>query len=129
MNSPITDLLIRIKNGYLAGKSEVQAIYSKTNHTILEILKKEKYVQNFSLVDENNKKHFVVELLYENKVPAVTDVKIISKPGQKIHAKQAEIPAVRGGLGIAVLSTSRGVMINRDAKKQGVGGQVLFYIW
>lgn len=129
MNSPITDLVSRIKNGYLAEKSNIKGIYSKTNLRILEILKKEKYIADFSLIDENKKQHFEIELLYENDQPAVIDVRIISKPGRKIYAKSEAIPSVRGGLGIGLLSTSKGVMTDKEARKLGVGGQILFQIW
>lgn len=129
MNSPITDLVARIKNGYLAEKSTIQGIYSKTNLRILEILKKEKYIADFTLIDENKKQHFEIELLYENNQPAVIDVRIISKPGRKIYAKTEAIPSVRGGLGIGLLSTSKGIMTDKEARKLGVGGQILFQIW
>ncbi len=129
MNSPITDLVARIKNGYLAEKSNIQGIYSKTNLRILEILKKEKYIADFTLIDENKKQHFEIELLYENNQPAVIDVRIISKPGRKIYAKTEAIPNVRGGLGIGLLSTSKGIMTDKEARKLGVGGQILFQIW
>ena len=129
MNSPITDLIIRVKNGYLAGKENISAIYSKTNHKILEILKNENYIQSFELIDQDKKQHFEIVLKYDNREPAVTDVRIISTPGRKIYAKQTAIPAVRGGLGIAVMSTSQGIMTNKAAKELGIGGQILFQIW
>jgi small subunit ribosomal protein S8 len=129
MNSPITDLVIRIKNGYMAEKKSISAIYSKTNLRILEILKNEKYIESFELIDEDKKQHFTIELYYENDQPAVVDVRIISTPGRQIYTKTEAIPRVRGGLGIGILSTSKGILTDKEARKLGVGGQLLFQIW
>lgn len=129
MNSPVTDLLIRLKNGYLAEKSEVTGIYSALNKRILEILKEHKYIDTFEVIDENNKQHFVITLKYNGDTAAMKDVRLISTPGRKLYAGVKEIPSVRGGLGMAVLSTSKGVLTGKQAIENGVGGQVLFYIW
>jgi small subunit ribosomal protein S8 len=118
MNSPITDLVIRIKNGYMAEKKSISAIYSKTNLRILEILKNEKYIESFELIDEDKKQHFTIELYYENDQPAVVDVRIISTPGRQIYTKTEAIPRVRGGLGIGILSTSKGIHLAKRAPQE-----------
>ncbi|OGK28676.1 30S ribosomal protein S8 [Candidatus Roizmanbacteria bacterium RIFCSPHIGHO2_02_FULL_40_9] len=127
--STVIDLLIRIKNGYLAQKESIIGIYSKLNVHILEILKNEKYIKEFSVQEDNGKSRIIIELLYQNKQPALRDVAIVSKPGRRAYFKSREMKSVRGGLGLAILSTAFGVMTDKQARQKKIGGEVLFRVW
>jgi small subunit ribosomal protein S8 len=128
VNDPIGDMLIRIKNGYLARKDVVEVPYSKMKEEIAKILVKEGYLKKFKI--ENLKfKILKLELKYEGKRPAIEGVKRISKPGVRIYAKAGEIPKVKYGFGITIVSTSKGIMTDREAKKKNLGGEVICQVW
>lgn len=127
MKGSYIDLLIRIKNGYMASKDSVMTPYSKIKEDILKILKKLGYIGDF-IVDKKNKLDITVILAYENNKPLFTDVKIFSKPGRKFYIKSAEIRTDRSGITSKVLSTSKGVMTDIEAKKNKIGGELLFEI-
>lgn len=131
MSILVNDLAIRIKNGYLARRDTIMARWSTLSENIVETLKKEEYIQGYSVEtnEENGKKDILINLRYDDKKPAVVDVKLISKPGRRIYKKIKEIKPILGGLGIAIISTPKGVMTDRDAKAVGIGGEVLFEIW
>lgn len=129
MNSTNIDLVIRIKNGYMAEKQMISAIYSKLNQNILDILKAHGYIKSFSVQEDGNKKSFMIELLYRGSEPAVEDVKVYSRPGRREYGKKEDIRKVRGGLGISLVSTSKGLMTDKQAREQKIGGEVLFSIW
>lgn len=128
MSQTTIDCAIRIKNGYMAHLHEVAISYSKTNESVLQILKKEGYIKDFSINQEGSHKIFQAALIYGAR-PGVTDVKILSKPGRRIYASVSELKSVQGGLGIALVSTSKGVMTDTQARKNKIGGEVLFEIW
>jgi len=128
VNDPIGDMLIRIKNGYLARKVVVEVPYSKMKEEIAKLLVKEGYLKKFKI--ENLKfKILKLELKYEGKKPVIEGVKRISKPGVRIYAKAGEIPKVKYGFGITIVSTSKGIMTGREAKKKNLGGEVICQVW
>ncbi|MDO8429418.1 MAG: 30S ribosomal protein S8 [Candidatus Daviesbacteria bacterium] len=121
----VGDLLIRIKNGYMASKKEVLAPYSKLSKSICELLIAEGYIQSCK-IDGNSMK---IILKYENRKPVLTDVTRISKPGKRVYRGSKFIPRVYDGLGIAIVSTPKGVMTDKQARFQKVGGEVMAYVW
>ncbi|MDO8638110.1 MAG: 30S ribosomal protein S8 [Candidatus Daviesbacteria bacterium] len=131
MNDKVGDLLIRIKNGYMARRGEVNVSYSKLAVAICELLKKEEYIESLEVLDREIK--LVLKYDFDektaNKIPAVSDVKRISKPGRKVYAGSHKLPHVFDGLGIALISTPKGIMTDREARKEGVGGEVMAYVW
>ncbi len=131
MHDKVGDLLIRIKNGYMASKKEVNVSYSKLALAICELLKKEEYIEDLEVLEREIK--LVLKYDFDEKtarkIPAVTDVKRISKPGRKVYSSSHKIPYVFEGLGIALISTPKGIMTDRKARKEGVGGEVMAYVW
>lgn len=125
----VSDALTRIKNGYLSYKREVVLPYSKLVKSIAEVLKQEGYIEKVNEGMDGNFKSLSVTLKYENRKSVLTDIKRISKPGLRIYKGKASLPYVLNGLGIAVVSTPKGVMTDKQARKEGVGGEVLAYIW
>jgi small subunit ribosomal protein S8 len=128
----VGDALIRIKNGYLAGKLEVILTYSKLNLAIVKVLEKEGFVSKSEEAksDKNeNIKQIKVSLKYDSRKPAIQDLKRISKPGLRIYKGKKSLPWVLNGLGIALISTPKGVMTDKEARKAGLGGEILAYVW
>lgn len=121
----IADALIRIKNGYLSGSQSVVVIYSKIVLHILKVLEKEGYVSKVSSKDNT----ISVELKYDNRQPALTEIKRVSKPSLRVYKGVRQLPHVLNGLGIAIISTPKGVMADKDARKQKLGGEVLALVW
>ena len=127
---PIADMLTRIRNGLTAKLASVSVPASKEKLTIANILVKEGYIASVEETEENGRKNFIVTLKYdENGDPVIQGIKRISKPGLRVYAKHDELPRVLNGLGIAIISTSKGIMTDRDARKENLGGEVLAYIW
>lgn len=127
---PIADMLTRIRNANTVKHEKVDVPNSKIKKAIAQILVDEGYVKDFEVINEANKSTIRLTLKYgANKTKVITGLKRISKPGLKVYAAKDEVPKVLGGLGIAVLSTSRGIMTDKTARMQGVGGEVLAYIW
>lgn len=130
VNDPIGDMLARIKNGYLARKNVVEVPYSKMKEEIAKILVKEGYLERLKSKIQNSKfKVLELKLKYEGKRPAIEEVKRVSKPGVRIYAKAGEIPRVKYGLGITIVSTSKGIMTDKEAKKKNLGGEVICQVW
>ncbi len=130
MTDPIADMLTRIRNANRAYHEVVDIPASKLKEDIAKILKEEGYIKGYQVVQENGFNVIRVKMHYgSDKMRAITGIKRISKPGLRIYAKKDEIPRVLGGLGISVVSTSRGVMTGQEAKKAGLGGEVLCYVW
>lgn len=129
MNSTNIDLVIRIKNGYMAEKPSITAVYSQLNQHILNILQSHGYIKSFETLEDGNKKSFTIELMYRGSEPAVEDVKLYSRPGRRLYGKKEDIRKVRGGQGISLVSTSKGLMTDKQAREQKIGGEVLFSIW
>ena len=128
MSDPIADMLTRIRNANSAYHEKVEMPASTVKAAVLNILKEEGFVKNFESV--NNGKTLKVTLKYgSNKEKVISGIKRISKPGGRVYAKKEELPRVLGGLGIAVISTSQGVMSDKTARKLGLGGEVIAYVW
>ncbi len=129
VNSAIIDLIIRLKNGYLAKREVISSPYSTFREKVLVVLKNLKFIKDFSIEGDKPKKKIFIYLLYKDGVPAMTNVKIFSKPGQRIYVSYKKMKPVMGGLGYSILSTSKGILTNYEAKKNKVGGELLFNIW
>lgn len=130
MTDPIADMLTRIRNANVAGHSVVDIPASKMKKSIAGILKEEGYIDNFEVVEDSKQGTIKVTLKYgAEKERVISGIKKISKPGLKTYAKASDIPKVLGGLGIAIISTSKGVISDKEARKLGVGGEVICYVW
>lgn len=129
VTDPIADMLIRIKNGYGARKLTVDFPWSKIKETLAQVLAKNGYVESFAIKEVNGLKVVSVTLKYEGKKPALTDLRRVSRPSLRIYANKTSIPRVLGGLGMAIISTPKGVMTDKQARKQSVGGEVICEIW
>ena len=130
MTDTIADMLTRIRNALIARHEAVDVPASTTKAAIAKILQEEGYIKNFELVEDGILKNIRIQLKYgPNKQKVIVGIKRISRPGLRVYARKDEIPKVLGGMGVAILSTSRGIMTDREARKQGVGGEVLAYVW
>jgi small subunit ribosomal protein S8 len=130
VSDPIADLLTRIRNANLAFKEDLPVPASNMNEAILRILKTEGFVTGFEPEGEGLDRVFRVHLKYSAKRErAISGLKRVSKPGRRLYSGRHQLPRVLGGLGIAIVSTSHGVMTDRDASRKGIGGEVLAYVW
>jgi small subunit ribosomal protein S8 len=125
MSDPIADMLIRIRNAQLVGHAEVVMPASKLKASIAQVLKQEGYIEDFALRDKGAKKELAIGLKYYAGKPVIERLERVSKPGLRVYRGRDDIPRVMNGLGVAILSTSRGVMTDRKARADGVGGEVL----
>ena len=126
-NDPVADMLTRVRNAAGARHDSVSVPTSRTKVEIAKILKTEGFISNF---EQPNQKELVLKMKYVGgKLPAVSGLRRISKPGLRVYARKTEMPRVLGGLGIAIVSTSSGVMTGREAERKGLGGEVLAYVW
>jgi small subunit ribosomal protein S8 len=125
MSDPIADMLVRIRNAQLVGHVEVSMPASKLKSAIAQVLKDEGYIEDFALRDQGVKKELRIGLKYYAGRPVIERLERVSKPGLRVYRGRDEIPKVMNGLGVAILSTSRGVMTDRKARADGVGGEVL----
>ncbi|NLW17347.1 MAG: 30S ribosomal protein S8 [Firmicutes bacterium] len=130
MTDPIADLLTRIRNANIAYHETVDVPASKMKLSIVEILKEEGYIRDYVYIADNKQGMIRLHLKYgPNKERVITGLKRISRPGLRVYARKDEIPRVLGGLGIAILSTSRGLMTDKQARQAGIGGEVICYVW
>ena len=130
MTDPVADFLTRLRNANSAYHETISLPYSKLKAGIAEILKKEGYVGAIKVEDAEVGKTLIVDLKYgPNRERTIVGIKRVSKPGLRVYAKSTELPRVLGGLGIAILSTSSGLLTDRQAAKKGVGGEVPAYVW
>jgi small subunit ribosomal protein S8 len=129
MNDPIADMLTRLRNATAAGQSSLTLPYSKLKSDIAKILKKEGYINETELVTDEGHQAIKIQTKFVNKTSAISGLKRVSRPGLRRYVGAGEIPRVLGGMGIAVLSTSRGILTGHEARKQKVGGELLAYIW
>lgn len=129
MNDPIADMLTRIRNATAGGQTSLTLPYSKLKSDIAQILKKEGYIKDSELVSEDGHQAIKIQTKFVNKTSAISGLKRVSRPGLRRYVGAGEIPRVLGGMGIAVLSTSRGILTGHEARKQKVGGELLAYIW
>ena len=127
----ISDMLTRIRNANMVKHQIVQISATKMSLAIAEILKEEGFIEDFEKYSENNKNYLLVSLKYTGKSrkPVIEKIKRVSKPGLRVYSSSKELPKVLNNLGIAIISTSKGVMTNLKAKELGIGGEVLCYIW
>ncbi len=127
MTDPISDMLSRIRNAIIAGHSNVIIPDSKIKSEILRVLKEEGYIKDCKTIQENNRKVIDVQLKYHGprKESVVKKLTRVSKPSRRVYVKSGEIPRVRGGLGTSIISTSKGIMAGRNARKQGLGGEFI----
>jgi len=128
MQDPIADMLTRIRNGQMANKTDVNMPSSTIKVAIAKVLTDEGYVSGYE-VDKNDKPTLNVVLKYYEGKPVIGEVTRVSRPGLRIYKPTKELPKVRNGLGIAVVSTSKGIMTDRAARKAGIGGEVLCHVW
>ena len=130
MTDPIADFLTRIRNANSVRHEKVEILASKLKKTMAQILKEEGFIKDFEYIEDGKQGILRVYLKYgANKQKVITGLKRISRPGLRVYAKKDEIPKILGGLGIAIISTSQGVMTDKNARKQGLGGEVLCYVW
>lgn len=129
VTDPIADFLSRIRNASRAAKQELTAPFSQIKAEIARILKEEGYIWNYEVVTGEGKPHIKVKLKYHGKTPVITDLKRVSSPGRRHYVGSAEVPQVRRGLGISILSTPKGLMSGAHARKQKVGGELLALVW
>lgn len=130
MTDPIADMLTRVRNANRAFHETVDVPASRIKEEIARVLKSEGYIRDYQIVQENGFNVIRIKMNYgPDRERSITGIKRISKPGLRIYAKKDEIPRVLGGLGIAVVSTSKGLMTGIEARKAGLGGEVLCYVW
>jgi small subunit ribosomal protein S8 len=129
VSDPISDMLTRIRNASLAGRQTVSVPHSRLKVALAKILVQEGYLGGMNITGEAPKQEMILVVRYENKLPVVTSIKRISKPGRRVYIGKSEIPVVVGGVGIAILSTPAGIMTGTEAKKKGIGGELLCEIW
>lgn len=130
MTDPIADMLTRIRNANTVGHETVDIPASKIKKSIAEILLEEGYIKGFEEIDDNKQGIIKIDMKYgANKERVISGIKKISKPGLKVYAKADQVPRVLGGLGVAIISSSKGVLSDKKARELGVGGEVICYIW
>ncbi len=125
----IADTFTMIRNGQMAKKESVDVPASNTTREILEILKRENYIDNLKTIEDKKQGILKVYLKYVSGKAAIRNIKRVSKPGLRVYVKKDKIPAVLRGRGLAVISTSKGIMTGKEAKEQGLGGEIIGYVW
>jgi len=125
MQNSVIDLIIRIKNSYMTRNEQVEVLFSKFNEEVLKKLLQLGFIKKF----ETKEKTILVELIYKDKKPAMTEVQLYSKPGRRYYVSYKNLKLVMGGLGYSLISTSQGVLTNKEAREKKVGGELLFSIW
>ncbi|AOW98162.1 30S ribosomal protein S8 [Moorena producens PAL-8-15-08-1] len=130
-NDTIADMLTRIRNACLVRHQTTNVQSTKMTRAIAQVLKEEGFITDFEEAGEGVKKYLVVSLKYKgnNRKPIIRSLKRVSKPGLRVYSNRKELPRVLGGIGIAIISTSNGIMTDREARRRGIGGEVLCYVW
>jgi small subunit ribosomal protein S8 len=132
MTDPIADMLTRLRNANMAMHEEVNMPSSRLKEALAALLYQEGYISGYAVSDEPNRPHqtLTIRLKYSpERLRTITGLRRVSKPGLRVYSKADKVPRVLGGLGVAVLSTSQGLMTDREARKKGVGGEILCYVW
>jgi small subunit ribosomal protein S8 len=129
LSDPIADMLTRIRNAVMVGHESVLIPHSRVKIAIAKILKDENFIEGFEVVRSKPAQMIRVQLKYVDKQPAVVGLERVSRPGLRVYAGKGEIPRVYGGLGVAIMSTSQGMMTGKEAWRSKVGGEVLCYVW
>ena len=125
MNDPISDMLTRIRNGQSSNKKTVSMPSSSAKKSIAEVLKNEGYIIDFEIITENSIDNLVIQLKYHQGIPVIEDIQRSSRPGLRVYKNKEDLPQVLGGLGVAIISTSAGVMSDKEAREKGIGGEVI----
>lgn len=129
LSDPIADFLTRLRNAARAHRSDVSVPYSRIKEEIARILKREGYISEFEVDTQSKPPQIKVTMKFVNRTPALTGLKRVSKPGLRKYVGSADIPRVLGGMGVSILSTSRGIITGREARKERVGGELLALVW
>lgn len=129
VTDPIADMLTRIRNAIMAGHESVSIPLSRAKLAVIKILKDEGFIEDYAIVKEEQHRSIRVTLKYIDNRPAILGLERVSKPGLRLYVKSGEIPRVYGGLGIAILSTSKGILVGREAWHRKLGGELLCYVW
>ena len=129
MTDPITDMLNQIRNAEAVEKAEILIPFSKLKNEILTLLQKENFIADVKKATKEGQKALKITLKYDNGVPAIAGLKRVSKPGQRIYEGVHDIKRVHGGFGISIVSTSKGLMTNKEARKQKLGGEIICQVW
>ncbi len=130
-NDTISDMLTRIRNANLARHQTTEVPSTRMTRSIAKVLQEEGFIAEYSEKEEGARKTLVIALKYKgkNRRPIISTLQRVSKPGLRVYSNRKELPRVLGGIGIAIISTSSGIMTDRDARRQGLGGEVLCYVW
>ena len=125
MNDPLGDLLSRIRNAQMRNKSKVSSPNSRLRESVLEVLKSEGYIRGYAVVEREGRSEIEIELKYYEGEPVIREIERISKPGRRVYTSVRNLPRVNNGLGVAIVSTPKGVMADHDARDANVGGEIL----
>lgn len=130
-NDTISDMLTRIRNACMVQHENTIVPMTRMTRNIAEVLKDEGFIENYTEAGEGVEKHLVISLKYKgrDRQPIIQKLQRVSKPGLRVYSNHKDLPRVLGGIGIAIISTSKGVMTDRQARKQGIGGEILCYVW
>jgi small subunit ribosomal protein S8 len=129
ITDPIADMCTRIRNAVRAGKEEVDVPFSKLKANIARVLKKEGYIHDYKVETVEGHNALRIKLKYAKKKPAIVGIKRISTPGNRVYLNAKKMPRVLGGMGVAIITTSRGLMVGHDARKSNIGGEILCEVW
>jgi small subunit ribosomal protein S8 len=130
LNDPVGDLITRIRNAQMRNKSKVSTPGSKLRGRLLDVLKNEGYIRGYTAVEhKDGRSEFEIELKYFDGAPVIREIERVSKPGRRVYASVKALPRVNNGLGVAILSTPKGVMADHEARDQNVGGEILFTVF
>lgn len=129
MTDPIADMLTRIRNGNMRKHESVEVPASNLKKSLAQILLDEGFIKGYNVTEDSKQDMITIDLKYVGDERTISGIKRISKPGRRVYVGSKEIPSVLGGLGVAVLSTSHGMMTDKQARKEGVGGEVICYVW
>jgi small subunit ribosomal protein S8 len=129
MNDPLGDLLARIRNAQMRSKSKVSSPNSKLRESVLEVLKTEGYIRAYTVVEREGRSELEIELKYFDGEPVIREIERISKPGRRVYTSVRNLPRINNGLGVAIVSTPKGVMADHDARDANVGGEILFTVF
>jgi small subunit ribosomal protein S8 len=129
LTDPLGDMLTRIRNAQMRGRSAVVSPSSKLRENVLNVLEREGYIRGFAEIEKDGRRELEIQLKYFDGAPVISEIKRVSKPGRRVYSAVKDLPLVRNGLGISVLSTPKGVMSDSDARAQNVGGEILFRVY
>lgn len=129
VTDPISDFLTRIRNASKAKKLRVDIPSSNMKKGLAEILKQQKFIDDYSIIEDSKQNILRIDLKYNNGLPAINGLRKISKPGLRIYRSADQLPRVLNGLGISIISTSKGLLTDKDARKESVGGEIICHIW